>query len=108
MIFSLGKDDKEMVTTLTKRLIMYINVQGSVESLLGAIFEIYMRSGFIGEGLDKTNILNIFDDPVVKLLQDYYRHNQEVMGVIEQYCYFKDYGTGGERDGHGRSCCLIM
>ena len=90
VIFSLDKDDKEMVEVLTKRLVMYIGVQGSVESLLGAIFEIYMRNGFIGEEMENTNIRNIFGDPVISLLRDYYGHDREVMGVIQQYCYFKD------------------
>ena len=110
VIFSLGRDDKEMVAILTKRLIMYIGVQGSVESLLGAIFEIYMRNGFIGEGIEKTNICNIFADPVIKRLKANYGPNSEVMGVIGQYCYFKECQALGEVEGQERSlwCCAIL
>ena len=110
VIFSLCTDDKEMVAILTKRLIMYIGVQGSVESLLGAIFEIYMRNGFIGEGIEKTNIFNIFTDPAIKRLKDNYGPNSEVMGVIGQYCYFKECQVLGELEGQERSlwCCAIL
>ena len=66
---------------------MYIGVQGTVESLLGAIFEIYLRyqkssfhkkiildwrNGFVdGSGM-KTNIRNIFSDDIISLLLDNY------------------------------------
>ena len=43
VVYSMSQEDNEMISLLTKRLIMYIGVQGSVESLLGAIFETYLR-----------------------------------------------------------------
>lgn len=43
VVFSMSQEDNEMISMLTKRLLMYISVQGSVESLLGAIFETYLR-----------------------------------------------------------------
>ena len=43
VVFSMSRGEKELITLLTERLKMYIGVQGTVESLLGAIFEIYLR-----------------------------------------------------------------
>ena len=113
VIFSLHREDKEMIKSLTDRLVKNIRVEGSVESLLGAIFEIYMRNGFIGEGMEKTNFRNIFDDSVIALLLEYYGHNTEVMGVIEQYCYIKNTRADGDEDGRERDrdifpCCAIL
>ena len=110
VIFSLHREDKEMIKSLTERLVKNIRVEGSVESLLGAIFEIYMRNGFIGEAMEKTNIRNIFDDPEITLLQEYYGQNREVMEVIEKYCYVKERRAGGEEEGQERrrECCEIL
>ena len=102
VIFSLHREDKEMVKSLTERLVKNIRVEGSVESLLGAIFEIYMRNGFIGEEVEKINIQNIFDDSVISLLQEYYGHNPEVMAVIERYCYIKNTRQDGNENGRER------
>ena len=110
IIFNLSIEDKEMVTVLTKRLMMYIGVQGSVESLLGAIFEIYYRNGYIGDNLPKINIYNIFDDNVLKRLFEYYRHNTEVMDILNRYCYFKEQSHPVDELDEGRRllCCNIM
>ena len=43
VVFSMPSGEREMIFALTQRLKMYIGVQGTVESLLGAIFEIYLR-----------------------------------------------------------------
>ena len=43
LVYSMTRDEREMIDVLTQRLKMYIGVQGNVESLLGAIFEIYLR-----------------------------------------------------------------
>ena len=43
VVYSITKDQREIINVLTKRMKMYIGVQGTVESLLGAIFEIYLR-----------------------------------------------------------------
>ena len=43
VVFSMSRAEREMIFTLTERLKMYIGVQGTVESILGAIFEIYLR-----------------------------------------------------------------
>ena len=112
VIFSLHREDKEMIKSLTERMVKMIRVEGSVVSLLGAIFEIYMRNGFIGERMEKTNFRNIFDDSVIVLLQEYYGHNPDVLAVIEQYCYIKDIQTDGDDDGLDRDrdicpCCVI-
>ena len=43
VVFSMTSGEREMISALTERLKMYIGVQGTVESILGAIFEIYLR-----------------------------------------------------------------
>ena len=43
VVFSMSRGEREMIIVLTERLKMFIGVQGTVESLLGAIFEIYLR-----------------------------------------------------------------
>ena len=43
VVFSMTREEREIITALTERLKMYIGVQGTVESILGAIFEIYLR-----------------------------------------------------------------
>ena len=61
-----------------------------MESLLGAIFEIYLRNGFIGgAGVEKTNLTNIFSESVKDLLLEYYGENESVMAVIGRYCFIR-------------------
>ena len=69
---------------------MYIGVQGTVESLLGAIFETYLRhvtekwflkcsnfvtyrNGFVNGSEKKTNIRNIFSEDVITIILEYYK-----------------------------------
>ena len=49
--------EREMISALTERLKMYIGVQGTVESILGAIFEIYLRLTKNRGGNDLNNVL---------------------------------------------------
>ena len=70
---------------------MYIGVQASVETILGAIFETYIRwvqgcsktcillalctdcrNGYIDGQDKKTNLRNIFDDSIIARILDYY------------------------------------
>ena len=92
-----------MINNLTDRLVKNIRVEGSVESLLGAIFEIYLRNGFVGEGIEQTNIRNIFSDPVIGLLEEYYGDNKDVMAVIEKYCYIKHVDDDTDQNDTNRS-----
>ena len=113
VIFSFHKEDKDMIKKLTDRLVKNIRVEGSVESLLGAIFEIYTKNGFIGEGVEKTNIKYIFSDSVIELILEYYGENKDMMGVVEQYCYIKNPMDEGDKNGREGdtdifSCCVLL
>ena len=113
VIFSFHKEDKDMIKKLTDRLVKNIRVEGSVESLLGAIFEIYTKNGFIGEGVEKTNIKYIFSDSVIELILEYYGENKDMMGVVEQYCYIKNPRDEGDKNGREGdtdifSCCVLL
>merc|ERR1712150_347610 len=90
VIYSMSQEDSEMVRLLNKRLMMYIGVQGSVESILGAIFETYLRNGFVDGGDRKINIRNILSDDTIRSLLEYYGEVPEVMNIIYRYCYIKD------------------
>ena len=91
VVYSMSQEDLEMIRLLTRRLIMYIGVQGTVESLLGAIFETYLRqvnltfyllyshlckfhrNGFVNGSEKKTNIRNIFSEDVITIILEYYK-----------------------------------
>ena len=45
----LGAEDREMVASLTERLVRSIRVEQSVISLLGTILQIYKTAGHIGQ-----------------------------------------------------------
>jgi len=90
LVLSMSQEDCVMVSLLTRRLLMYIGVQASVETILGAIFQTYIRNGYIDGQDKKTNLRNIFDDSIIARILDYYGEVPEVMNIINKHCYIKD------------------